>query len=288
MYRPLYALPELMGGGHPFQALEAEYLHDLSRFDITNPGKVIKRARELLPLKPRYASVSAGTGVPIVWLMAVNEREGSSSFHTYFGNGQDLHHRTTEVPAGRGPFDSWEEGCIDALKYDHIVLVKDWTWARAVYESEAWNGFGPRNKGLPSGYPWAGSNIYRGGKYVEDRVWSRGTWDTQLGTVPLMRMLVDLDHSLDLPGWPGTEPVTPPMPVDGGPHGTAWVQQSLNALLPDYLLPPLIVDNDYGRKTARGVREFQRRNDLTVDGFVGPITTTALELAMGKVVRLAA
>jgi hypothetical protein len=43
---------------------------------------------------------------------------------------------------GRGPFPSWEAGAIDALHLDHVDQVANWCWPKALYECEAWNGFG--------------------------------------------------------------------------------------------------------------------------------------------------
>jgi peptidoglycan hydrolase-like protein with peptidoglycan-binding domain len=56
----------------------------------------------------------------------------------------------------------------------------------------------------------------------------------------------------------------------------ARCQNLLNANL-TYSPPPLWVDGMFGQKTDRRVREFQRKNRLTVDGLVGPQTMAALE-----------
>jgi len=40
--------------------------------------------------------------------------------------------------------------------------------------------------------------------------------------------------------------------------------------------PRLIVDGDFGAKTEARVKDFQRNNNLTVDGIVGPKTWQAL------------
>jgi lysozyme family protein len=183
---------------HPFSALRAEYEHMLASMVVTRPAFVDEVAHRLVGYKPRYGPVAAKTGVPIVWLAAINERESSSNFRTYLGNGEPLGRRTRLVPRGRGPFGSWEAGAIDALHVDGIDAVKDWSWPRALFEAERWNGFGPRNHRIHTGYLWAGTNHYDRGKYVADGVWDPNHRDTQLGIVPIMRRMVELDASLQL------------------------------------------------------------------------------------------
>jgi lysozyme family protein len=104
------------------------------------------RCQQLLNYKARYAQVSQQTGVPVLWLMPINERESSTNFHTYLGNGDALSRPTRDVPRGRGPFQTWEAGAIDSLRYDHIAGTKDWSPEFMCYEDEVWNGFGYRDR----------------------------------------------------------------------------------------------------------------------------------------------
>jgi lysozyme family protein len=178
-----------------FDQLEPEYVADLAAAKPTRSSEAVAAAKRLLLHRDRFLAMQAKCGVPALWVMPVFERE-QPSFDTYLGNGQSLHHRTTLVPRGRGPFDSWEDGAADALELDHITDVSEWTWPRACYQWELWNGLGPRRHGRPSGYLWSGTSVYRGGKYVSDGVWSRGTWDHQLGTVILARAIAELDAEI--------------------------------------------------------------------------------------------
>jgi len=61
------------------------------------------------------------------------------------------------------------------------------------------------------------------------------------------------------------------------PHGTAWVQASLNRLGAD---PTLVTDGSFGPQTAAAVRAFQARQGLEADGKVGPRTLAAIDAAL--------
>jgi lysozyme family protein len=181
-----------------FTALQPGIVQQLDAVKLTKPLTAKKIAETLLPYKQRFQAVTAATGVPVLWLMPIWQRE-NPSFEAYFGNGDPLHEVTTHVPKGRGPFSTWEAGTIDSLELDHIALIEGWSWMRMVYQWESWNGFGPRGHGRPSGYVWSGTDQYHGGKFVHDGPdgWSPGTWDKQLGCVAIARALAAADQNLE-------------------------------------------------------------------------------------------
>ena len=265
-------------------AIEAEItsLLTVAKFTHLYPASSVRR---ILSLRPQYQSVSDQTGVPVVWLMAINERESSSNMHTYLGNGQSLNRRTTLVPKGRGPFDTWPLGAVDALRFDKIDQVKDWTFARAGYEAEAWNGFGYRMHGAYSAYVWAGSSIYTKGFYTSDGKWDREGTDQRFGVIPIMIALISACPELVLPGTPGTSPSIPaPLPVPSEhsvhEHDTEWLQVALNQLIMGQQGSPLVVDGSFGRRTRAAVMAFQKLHGLDEDGIAGPDTTAAIEEAL--------
>lgn len=275
---------------YAFAALEPELKSWLARCKITRPDVVHARVDSILAHQPtildQYLAAEKASGVPAAVLFALNERESSSNMHTYLGNGDPLSRPTRHVPAHRGPFNTWAEGAADALHLDHLDQVAKrpggWTWPMAVFEEELWNGFGPRAHGRVSGYPWSYTNIYQGGKYVADGVWSASTWDTQIGTVPLMLALIERHPELALDSHPEKIDAPPPTTVAPAPtgsvHDTKWLQTALNGLLGS----SLVVDGSYGRNTARVVRAFQKDNGLNVDGIFGPVTEKALVAALAK------
>jgi lysozyme family protein len=271
---------------HPFDALAPEYAALLATAKVvpSRANEIDAVARKLIRFLPKYATVEAKTRVPAIWQATVFEREASSNFKLYFGNGDPLSRITTHVPAHRGPFTgptAWEDGAIDALHVDRIEEVKDWTWPRFCYEGELWNGFGPRNHGRHTGYLWAGMTPYTGGKYVADGKWDPHHNDAQLGIVPVALRMIELEPSLALPAIALATPLADPVDHDApasAPTGLGGdvrsLQTSLNALKVDGT--PLDIDGSYGRDTRRAVRAFQASHHLVVDGLAGPKTIAAL------------
>jgi lysozyme family protein len=178
-----------------FDDLAPEYTRRLAAMKLTEEAQAKAVAERLLKQKGRFLLLQLKCGVPPLWVMPVFERE-EPSFTAYLGNGDPLDKPTTHVPEGRGPFETWETGAADALTLDRVTLCPSWTWEYACYEWEKWNGFGPRNHGRPSGYLWSGTDQYAGGKYVADGVWSRGTWDHQLGCVLIAKEIAAMDEEL--------------------------------------------------------------------------------------------
>src|SRR5262245_2393450 len=76
---------------------------------------VTRIARKLMRHKAQYQIVEARTGVPWFVIAALHNRESNADFSTYLGNGEPLNRRTIQVPKGRGPFENWEAGAVDAL-----------------------------------------------------------------------------------------------------------------------------------------------------------------------------
>ena len=153
-------------------------------------------AARLLANKTRYVSIEHTTTVPW-WLTAVlHLRESDANFNTYLGNGQSLRRKTTIVPRGRGPFDSFEAGAIDALKLDGLVNVKDWRIEKALFWTESFNGAGYHVRGLPSPYVFGGTSIQRPGKFVRDGVFNSQVMDPQPGTAPILKTLAAMDHTI--------------------------------------------------------------------------------------------
>lgn len=147
---------------------------------------------------PQYKAVEAKTGVPWFLFAAIHNRESSMNFDTYFGNGQSLHRVTTIVPKGRGPFRTFEDGCIDACRIDRLDRVVDWRLEKILYEAEIFNGTGYNGKEMPSPYVWGGTSIQVRGKFVSDGHFDSAVWDTQLGIAGMIKTIAEHDPSIVL------------------------------------------------------------------------------------------
>lgn len=177
-------------------------------------------AKKLKTRIPRYKPVSDATGVPMALIAVLHEREASGDFSTYLGNGQPWNRRTTIVPIGVGPFASFEDGAIDAIRRQGLHKVLEWSIERALFEAERWNGFGYRNRGLRSPYLWGGTNLQQPGKFVRDGLFDPNVTDTQPGCAPMLYALFALDRTLALPllGEAPEISMTPAMPIPPKPR----------------------------------------------------------------------
>lgn len=137
----------------------------------------------------RYKSVSAKTGVPWQVIAVIHYREASQNWASNIAQGDPWNRKSTHVPAGRGPFPSWEDAAYDALTNcaPYAAHNKDWSVGGTLALLEKYNGLGYANKGLPSPYVWAGTNQYKSGKYIRDGVFSATTVDTQLGVAGILK-----------------------------------------------------------------------------------------------------
>lgn len=139
----------------------------------------------------RYKIVEAKTGVPWWFIAVVHEREASQNWKTQLGQGDPLNRVSTHVPAGRGPFKTWEDGAVDALVNcaPYAARNKDWSVGASLALLEKYNGLGYFRRGKPSPYIWAGTNQYIKGKYVADGVYDENAVDKQLGCAGLLKQM---------------------------------------------------------------------------------------------------
>lgn len=185
---------------YQFARLAPEYARLWASMTI-NPSRIqgfTVLARRLIGRMPRYDQITAATGVPKAVIAVIHEREGSGSFATYLGNGQVWNKRTTIVPVGRGPWASFEEAAIDALTFEGLHKITDWTIERALFVLESYNGMGYRSRNIPSPYLWSGTSVQRPGKFVRDGQFDPTVVDVQPGCAPLLCMMFGLDNALML------------------------------------------------------------------------------------------
>jgi lysozyme family protein len=159
-------------------------------------------AQSLVAAKKRYQAVEAKTGVPWAVIAVIHERESSQNWGRSLAQGDPWNRVSVHVPAGRGPFNSWEEAAVDALLNCHPYLGKrkDWSLAGVLIGLELYNGLGYANRGVPSPYLWAGTNQYTSGKYVKDGVYDPGHVDQQLGCVAMLLSMMAIDPTITFTG----------------------------------------------------------------------------------------
>jgi lysozyme family protein len=167
-------------------------------------------ARRLLAARPRYQAVAAKTGVPWFAIAVIHEREALQRWDTQLGQGDPLHSVSVHVPAGRGPFATWEEGAYDALVNcaPHAARWSDWSIGGLLILLEQYNGLGYAAKGRPSLYVWAGTDQYVSGKYVRDGVFDPAVVDRQLGCAGLLLAMMARDPSIEFGAAASPPPVS--------------------------------------------------------------------------------
>ena len=148
--------------------------------------------------KARYVAVAKKTGVPWWFIAVAHERESSQSWKGSLAQGDPWDKVSVHVPAGRGPFKSWEDAAVDALANcaPFAARNKDWSIGGSLTMLEQYNGLGYFKRGLPSPYIWSGTDQYKSGKYVRDGVFDPNAVDKQLGCAGLILAMMKLDPSI--------------------------------------------------------------------------------------------
>jgi lysozyme family protein len=174
---------------------------------LTRKTEAGMTAARLFRAKTRYKAVEKLTGVPWWFVACVHEREASQNWNTQLGQGDPLDRVSVHVPAGRGPFTTWEAGAVDALKncQPYSARNKDWSIGGALAAFEAYNGLRYFNSGRPSPYVFSGTSIYDpptgpGGKVVVDHGPIENVVDKQMGCAAMLMALMALDPTITFTG----------------------------------------------------------------------------------------
>lgn len=171
-------------------------------------------ANKIIAAEAQYRTVQNATGVPWYFIGALHMRESSCNFAGVLHNGERIigTGRVTSLePPNRGPFATWEEAAVDALKLKNMHRVQAWSVARMLYQAEVFNGLGYVGKGVNSSYVWAGTNHEQLGKYVADHVWDASHDDTQPGVAAVLIRLAEKRPDIAADLYPSTPVEKPPM-----------------------------------------------------------------------------
>ncbi|XOK59611.1 C39 family peptidase [Paenibacillus elgii] len=148
--------------------------------------------------KEIYERISKKTDIPPQLIAAFHYREATLDFGAYLHNGDKLGKPTVNYPAGKF-FEDFEEAAVDALKDKKAVQKKYHINAKTndlialLAYAEEYNGLGNFNNNRVSSYVYSGTNVYKGGQYVEDHVYSSSAFDRRPGIYVLLKAL---EHSL--------------------------------------------------------------------------------------------
>lgn len=264
-----------------YESLKSGYERNWANLQIrpTRLGEANATARKAINGKATYQQVERLTGVPWYFVALCHYRESNFDFDTYLGNGESLKRVTCLVPKGRGPFASFVDGAVDALRIQHFVGTQDWCIARTLYRLECFNGLGYHAKGVNSPYLYGGSTLYgpaeaKAGKFVADHVFDPSHVDSQLGTAVILHAMMSQDSSITIDDSP---PITSRCePDEDVASSVLLMQQTLNKLGAN---PPLDEDGISGPKTKAAVSQFQRQHALEDTGLLDGTTIAAITRA---------
>lgn len=133
-----------------------------------------------------------GTSVPWWWLAGIMYRENDVNMSRQMLNGEPWSRKTTIVPKGLGPWNSWVESTKYAIRHMGLDRHPDWSMRAALMRAERWNGMGYSKKGLRSPYLWAGTNFEQPGMYVADGKFDSNKVDPRIGVAAIWKRLDQL------------------------------------------------------------------------------------------------
>jgi lysozyme family protein len=219
---------------YSFARLQGEYRRRWQAMTVIKKEAARQQALLIAKHKKVYQEVEEATGVPWEAVGVLHLREAGPQdvgrWRCCLHNGQAIigtGKLTTIVPKNKGPFATFKEAAVDALVGEGLAKRPEWKDAPVeflAYLSEKFNGFGYRNPkiNIASPYLWGGTSEQVCGKYVSDGKFSSTTWDSQIGTMAVLKELIALSPESqarfrlkpEIPTKSGKPPATkPPAPV---------------------------------------------------------------------------
>lgn len=189
-----------MGTLDKYLAYRSEYIAMWHSLRLTTKEAAARAyAQKVLDNRKRYQRVAAQTSTPWYLVGVLHVLESDADFNTHLHNGDPLGAKTVRVPANRphGEWppddvaDLWVSSAIDAVG-DIADIDVGFSVSKFAFACERFNGFGYRARGIASPYLWSGSQHYTTGKYVADGVFDADAVSGQVGTMVIIRYVIDL------------------------------------------------------------------------------------------------
>ncbi len=232
--------------------------------------------------KARYQSVSEKTGAPWFFIAAIHYREASQSWKGCLHNGDPWNKKTVHVPAGLGPWDSWEDAAVDAIQYEGYAHLKDWGIGDVFRRLELYNGAGYRVGGVKnfichkqgnrvgtfdgvyhgsmqdttprnaSPYVFNGTPFYEKGVSIEDHSFYPNAVDDNVGVMLFLKAVEALQGPLF---GAANKKAAAPAPAPGGEPA---ILQTLRELAQQAGVPETVVSEMYEFQTVNQPGKFPR------------------------------
>lgn len=241
-------------------------------------------ATAILAHRDRYEALTPK--VPWWFVGVIHRLEGGGNFNTHLHNGDPLTARTVHVPAGRpaagSPPFTWEESALDALQYDGLLNETDWSFPKACWHWERFNGFGYAKKGVNSPYVWSDTTLYTAGKYVSDGVFDAAAVSKQVGAAAILKCLIDMGEISDAPPPAAATISIPVIPVPKPKEPAAAMSDLQNFIKPFAALAPTLVTMIAGPAAGLAIKAIAEALSLDVKSSVDDVHTALDTTAPSK------
>lgn len=194
---------------------------------VTRASEYVLPVQRALAARPRYEAIQAATGVSWLFIATAHYRECSQNFSLSLAQGDPWDQVSRHVPAGRGPFKSFEDCAVDALVNcpPYAARNKNWTLPYFLTIEEGYNGLKYAYANRPSPYIWAGTNQYVNGKVLVDHGPIENVVDKQLGVAGFILSLAEKDSTILVPKVPLPPQNSPQASI--GPTGHPQIEEAV-------------------------------------------------------------
>jgi lysozyme family protein len=176
--------------GNEMRDVSYDYYRELFRTCISDEwNSALNTELTILRGQSKYEAVEEQTGVPWLVVGILHLMESDCDFTKQILNGQVWNRRTTLVPKRLGPWDSWEESAIFALR--EWRKYNNWSVPNILKRLESWNGWGYKYRDKHSPYLWGKSNHgVSTGKFTSDGKYSSSAKTKQLGAAVVLKDMI--------------------------------------------------------------------------------------------------